>query len=59
MQGAPWSGEAQLVSHRLEDICDVCDRVVVLKGGRKVGDRAIADISREELRRMIVEGVSG
>ena len=47
------------VSHRLEDICDVCDRVVVLKGGRKVGDRAIADISREELRRMIVEGVSG
>lgn len=45
------------VSHRLEDICDVCDRVVVLKGGRKVGDRNVADISREELRKMIVEGV--
>ena len=45
------------VSHRLEDICDVCDRVVVLKGGRKIGDRTVADITREELRTMIVEGV--
>ncbi|NKB68256.1 MAG: ATP-binding cassette domain-containing protein [Candidatus Latescibacteria bacterium] len=45
------------VSHRLEDICAVADRVVVLKGGKKVGDRPIADISLEQLRRLIVEGV--
>lgn len=45
------------VSHRLEDICAVGDRVVVLKGGRKVGDRNVADITRDELRRLIVEGV--
>ena len=45
------------VSHRLEDILDVCDRVVVLKGGRKIGDRNIADITRDELRKMIVEGI--
>lgn len=45
------------VSHRLEGICAVGDRVVVLKGGRKVGDRNVADITRDELRRLIVEGV--
>jgi len=45
------------VSHRLENICAVGDRVVVLKGGRKVGDRDVADITRDELRRLIVEGV--
>jgi len=45
------------VSHRLEDICAVGDRVVVLKGGRKVGDRNVADITRDELRRLILDGV--
>jgi ABC-type sugar transport system ATPase subunit len=44
------------VSHRLEDICEVCDRVVILKGGRKVAERQIADISRHELRHLIVDG---
>ncbi len=34
----------------------VCDRVVVLKGGRKVCERNVANISREELRKAIVEG---
>lgn len=45
-----------LVSHRLEEICEVCDRIVVLKGGRKVGDRNTAQISKDDLRRLIVEG---
>lgn len=44
------------VSHRLDDICEVCDRVVVLKGGRRVATRDIANTSREDLRRLIVEG---
>jgi simple sugar transport system ATP-binding protein len=46
------------VSHRLEDICEVCDRVVVLKGGHRVADREIASTSKEELRRLIVDGVA-
>ena len=45
------------VSHRLGDLREVADRVVVLKGGRKVGERDVESLSREELRRMIVEGV--
>ncbi len=44
------------VSHRIEDIFEVCDRVTVLKNGRKIGDRDIAEISTDELRRLIVEG---
>ena len=46
------------VSHRLEDICEVCDRVVVLKGGRLVAQREMANTSKEELRKLIVEGAS-
>jgi ABC-type sugar transport system ATPase subunit len=45
------------VSHCLEDICEVCDRVVVLKGSRKVGEREVEGLTRDELRKMIVEGI--
>ena len=46
------------VSHRLEDICEVCDRVVVIKGGRGVADRPIAETSKEQLRSLIVDGTA-
>jgi ribose transport system ATP-binding protein len=42
------------ISHRLEEIFQIADRVTVLRDGRVVGTHAIADTSREELIRMMV-----
>ena len=32
-----------LISHRMPDVFEVCDRVVVMRRGRKVADKPIAD----------------
>jgi ribose transport system ATP-binding protein len=37
------------VSHRLDEIFELCDRVVVLRDGRLVADRATAGLDHEEL----------
>ena len=42
------------VSHRLEEIARVCDRVAVLRDGRNAGGAAVADVSRADLIRMMV-----
>jgi ABC-type sugar transport system ATPase subunit len=42
------------ISHRLEEIFRVCDRVTVLKDGRHVATRAIAEIDRDSLVSMMV-----
>jgi ribose transport system ATP-binding protein len=42
------------ISHRLEEIFRVCDRVTVLKDGRHVATREIADIDRDGLVSMMV-----
>ena len=42
------------VSHRLDEIFKIADRVVVLRDGRLVGDRLITDTSPVELVGMIV-----
>src|ERR1044072_3303450 len=34
-----------LISHRMPDVFEVCDRVVVMRRGRKVGDKRIASRS--------------
>jgi ABC-type sugar transport system ATPase subunit len=41
------------ISHYLEEIFDVADRVTVLRNGRVTGTAAIADISQAELIRLI------
>src|SRR5271155_3310547 len=51
-------GVAQvIISHRLTDIFEVGDRVMVLKRGRNVGDRAIAQTTEKEVLELIVSGV--
>ena len=47
-----------IISHRLNDIFEVGDRVMVLKRGEKVGERAIACTSEREVLELIVSGAS-
>lgn len=42
------------ISHRLEEIERVADRVTVLRDGTHVGDRIVADVSRAELIELMV-----
>ncbi len=42
------------VSHRLEEIFAVCDRITVLRDGEMVGTRNVKDSSIEEIIRMMV-----
>jgi ribose transport system ATP-binding protein len=42
------------VSHRLDEIFAVADRVVVLRDGALVGDRAMGNVTRRELIEMMV-----
>ncbi len=41
------------VSHRLDEVYDLCDRITVLRDGANVGTAAPRDLSRRELVRMI------
>ena len=50
-------GVAQIIiSHRLQDIFEVGDRVMVLKRGQAVGDRYIRATSEREVLELIVSG---
>ncbi|MBX6321002.1 MAG: sugar ABC transporter ATP-binding protein [Rhodospirillaceae bacterium] len=50
-------GVAQIIiSHRLQDIFAVGDRVMVLKRGENVGDRYIAHTTEQEVLELIVSG---
>jgi ribose transport system ATP-binding protein len=42
------------VSHRLDEIFDIADRVTVLRGGRLVGTRSVADLTPQTLASMMV-----
>lgn len=42
------------ISHRMEEIFEVCDVVTVLKDGRKVGSKPIADLNPQSLIAMMV-----
>jgi inositol transport system ATP-binding protein len=42
------------VTHRLDEVMRICDRATVLRDGRLVGTRAVADLSIDELIRMMV-----
>ena len=46
-----------IISHRMYDIFEVGDRVMVLKRGRNVGERLIAETTEKEVLELIVSGV--
>jgi len=47
-----------LVSDALADLFAVCDRVLVLRRGRKVAELAVGDTSPEEIGRLLAGGVA-
>jgi simple sugar transport system ATP-binding protein len=50
-------GVAQIIiSHRMTDIFEVGDRIMVLKRGQNVGDRYITRTSEKEVLELIVSG---
>ena len=46
-----------LISHRMPDVFAVCDRVVVMRRGTKVADKAIAQSSPEEVTGLITGAI--
>jgi simple sugar transport system ATP-binding protein len=46
-----------LISHRMPDVFDVADRVIVMRRGRKVADKRIADSSPEEVTGLITGAI--
>ncbi len=45
-----------MISHNLNHVFDLCDRITVLKTGRVAGTRRIAETTREEIVRLILTG---
>lgn len=59
MQELKRQGVAQIIiSHRLTDIFEVGDRIMVLKRGENVGDRYIAHTSEKDVLELIVSGTA-
>ena len=46
-----------LVSHRMPDVFDVCDRVAVLRRGSKVADKRIKETTPEEVTGLIIGAI--
>ena len=46
-----------LISHRMPDVFETCDRVAVLRRGRKVADKPIASTSPEEVTGLITGAI--
>jgi simple sugar transport system ATP-binding protein len=46
-----------LVSHRMPDVFDVCDRVAVLRRGTKVADKRIDETTPEEVTGLIIGAI--
>jgi len=47
-----------LISHRMPDVFAVCDRIAVLRRGKKVAEKAIADSSPEEVTGLITGAIA-
>ena len=47
-------GAVIFVSHRLDEVMRICDRVVVMRDGELIADRRVEDVTEEELFRLMV-----
>jgi ABC-type sugar transport system ATPase subunit len=44
------------ITHNTHDVMAVCDRCVIMKNGRSIGEVATSDVSRDQLANMIITG---
>lgn len=47
-------GSVIFVSHRLEEVMRICDRILVMRHGELVADRRIGEVTQEELFQLMV-----
>ena len=47
-------GSVIFVSHRLDEVMRICDRVLVMRDGELIADRAVEDVTEAELFRLMV-----
>ena len=47
-------GSVIFVSHRLDEVMRICDRILVMRHGEMVADRAIGEVTQEELFHLMV-----
>nr|MEC9417206.1 ATP-binding cassette domain-containing protein [Pseudomonadota bacterium] len=45
-----------LVSHDMHDVFELCDRVIVMNKGRKVGSHRIEDVTKDDVLSLIIKG---
>lgn len=45
-----------LISHDIEDVFDLCDRLAVMKNGKMVGSAKVGDVTKDEVLGMIILG---
>jgi ABC-type sugar transport system ATPase subunit len=42
------------ISHRLEEVFEVCDRATILRDGKWIATKDVEDLTREEIIRLMV-----
>ncbi|MEI7616553.1 MAG: ATP-binding cassette domain-containing protein, partial [Actinomycetota bacterium] len=42
------------VTHKLEEVFKICDRVTVLRDGKKIGTKAISEVNKQDLVKMMI-----
>lgn len=43
-----------IITHKLEEVMEISDRVYILRGGRMEGERVTKDVTKEELANLMV-----
>ena len=45
-----------LISHDMNDVFDLCDRIMVMKNGQNVGTHRIDEVTKDDVLRLIILG---
>ena len=43
------------ISHKLDEIKKICDRATIMRSGKSMGTYTVADISTDDMSRLMVE----